>query len=282
MESFKINNFTILKKIGKGVSSSVFLAVDEFNKPCIIKENSHSMVKELLLLDRLNNNTNLNCFVSTKDYFCVNSRYYLVMPYEKAKSIKNLIVNENKKQLTELKEIDFLFKNNKDKIIINIMIAVNELHNQKVYHLDLKPNNICLRKDLSVYLIDFETALKKEDLSKLKKTKYTQGYAPIEQLKDSFMPEKIGAWTDYYSLGATLFHILEKKRPPLSTDIPTNAEERFSLMSETNKNQFPDICDVIVKLLDPSIERRQSIKLSQILNDLIPPTQPSVGEHKFL
>jgi serine/threonine protein kinase len=279
MEAFKINNFTILKKIGKGVSSSVFLAVDEFNKPCIIKENSHSMVKELLLLDRLNNNTNLNCFVSTKDYFCVNNRYYLVMPYEKAKSIKNLIVNENKKQVSELKEIDFLFKNNKEKILTNIMIAVNELHRQKVYHLDIKPNNICLRKDLSIYLIDFETAVKKDELSKLKKTKYTQGYAPIEQLKDSFMPEKIGAWTDYYYLGATLFHILEKKRPPLSSDM--HDVDCLSLMSEVNKRNHPKLCEIIAKLLNPAVEARQSLRLSHLLDELLQPSLPSVGEHKI-
>ena len=158
------------------------------------------------------------------------------------------------------------------------MIAINELHRQKVYHLDIKPNNLCLRKDLSIYLIDFETAIKKEDLSKLKKTKYTQGYAPIEQLKESFMPDKIGAWTDYYALGATSFHILEKKRPPLSSNMEN--VDILALMSEENKKNHPKLCAIINQLLNPSIEIRQQIHLNRLIDELMPNTnsQPNVGK----
>jgi len=78
-----------------------------------------------------------------------------------------------------------------------------------VVHLDIKPDNLIVRRDKKVALVDFDAALELP-LGKLVDAEAvgSVGYAPPEQLAG-----RVTASCDLYALGVTLLHLLSR-RPP--------------------------------------------------------------------
>jgi serine/threonine protein kinase len=54
---------------------------------------------------------------------------------------------------------------------------------------------------------------------------YTPGYAPNEQIGQMY--DRFGPWTDIYALGATVYHLLTNKKPPMAIDIEEDEEDAF-------------------------------------------------------
>ena len=104
--------------------------------------------------------------------------------------------------------------------IMQIADALDQLHAQRIMHLDIKPANILLRgKDL--FLIDFGVSKHYDaegDATTTTPVGRSKGYAPIEQYRQggvqSFSPE-----TDIYSLGATAYFLVTGKTPPEATEL---------------------------------------------------------------
>ena len=91
---------------------------------------------------------------------------------------------------------NFVSKNNIDKIIMQLIGAIDYLHKHQIYHLDLKPENILLsHKGGNIKLIDFGLATTDvfEGIAS-----GTKKYASPEQIKE---PSKQGARSDLYSFG---------------------------------------------------------------------------------
>lgn len=105
-------------------------------------------------------------------------------------------------------------------ILRQVLDALAAVHKLKIYHLDLKPANIMLEDDDTAKLIDFGASKQlsqDEEASTSTGVSYTNGYAPNEQIERNL--EKIGPWTDFYALGATLYNLLSGKKPPLPSDV---------------------------------------------------------------
>jgi serine/threonine protein kinase len=91
---------------------------------------------------------------------------------------------------------NFVNKNNIEKIILQLIGAIDYLHKHQIYHLDLKPENILLsHKGGNIKLIDFGLASTDvfEGIAS-----GTKKYASPEQIKE---PSKQGARSDLYSFG---------------------------------------------------------------------------------
>lgn len=101
-------------------------------------------------------------------------------------------------------------------IAMQVLDALEAMHNAGLYHLDVKPGNIMRDDRGHCTLIDFGaskqlTADERNTLSSSTMA-YTPGYAPVEQVAQQ--SKIIGPWTDFYALGATLYRLVTGTTPP--------------------------------------------------------------------
>jgi serine/threonine protein kinase len=130
-----------------------------------------------------------------------NGTAYTVMEYEEGQSLADYL----KQHGPRLDEQMIL------RVFIPILNGLNAVHDAKMLHLDIKPENIYLRKDGNPVLIDFGSARRAMTETKnVQRIALTHGYAPMEQYPDKGTP---GAWTDVYALGASMYRCISGKRP---------------------------------------------------------------------
>lgn len=114
-----------------------------------------------------------------------------------------------------------------------ILDALQTVHAEGIWHLDLKPGNIMIDSEGVVKLIDFGSSkqlnVRKGGATSSTGATYTPGYAPFEQVAQSF--DKFGPWTDLYALGATLYRILsgDKVPDPVEIDDDPTPDKQQSL-----------------------------------------------------
>jgi serine/threonine-protein kinase len=152
--------------------------------------------------------------VSVFYYFEENNTAYMVMEYLQGRSLASLL----KARGGRMSESESLF------YIEKIARALEVIHVAHFLHQDIKPDNVMLTEDDRVVLIDFgaarDFAAKNKD-NKLFTAMLTPGYAPLEQYGQVL---KLGAFTDVYALGATLYHLL-------TGEVPASAVERAAGVS---------------------------------------------------
>ncbi len=100
--------------------------------------------------------------------------------------------------------------------------ALETVHRQKIWHLDIKPANMMVDKQERLFLIDFGASkqLHTNDghsVATSSAMAFTPGYAPLEQTDQNF--KIFGPWTDLYALGASLYKLLTGDTPPSASEI---------------------------------------------------------------
>ena len=148
-------------------------------------------------------------------------------------------------------------------ILPQILDALKCVHDEGMWHLDLKPANIMLDKAGNVKLIDFGASkqlnAQKGGATTSTAISYTNGYAPREQMEQNY--DKFGPWTDIYALGATLYNLLTNKRPSLPTDIDDdiNTDKHISLPLPTSTSV--EMRQLVLKMMQTNrLQRPQSIE----------------------
>ena len=164
--------------------------------------------KEAKRIRKLNNPH----IISVHDLFDENGTSYYVMDFVEGESLSARL-KRTKKPMSEA-ELMLL--------IPQVLDALECVHAESIWHLDLKPANIMVDAKGNVQLIDFGASkqLKNsngDSLSTSSAMAYTAGYASSEQMEQNI--EKFGPWTDLYSLGATMYNLLTMQQPPSPSDI---------------------------------------------------------------
>jgi serine/threonine protein kinase len=210
-EGTQLENYRILRMLAKGGFSFVYLAHDENETPVAIKEYriaehdpvkfSHGMrcfFEEGRALARLSHPN----VVRVLNFFRANDTVYLVMRYERGRSLQ-----EHVRQRHGALEESWIRAT-----FAELLNGLREVHSNKLLHLDIKPGNIYVRNDGTPVLIDFGAARQTlaEEGYQLPPT-YTPGFASPEQ---HARREDLGPWSDIYSVGATLYACLSGE-PPL-------------------------------------------------------------------
>lgn len=128
-----------------------------------------------------------------------------------------------------------------------ISLAFNVIHNGGIIHRDVSSDNIMLCRNGNVKLIDFGAARSVTDGNNELSVLLKQGFTPLEQYQHN---GKQGAWTDIYSLGASLYHALTLCMPddPMSRfDDDSAFEEQLSQLPEKLAQLISRACAVRAK-----------------------------------
>lgn len=96
-------------------------------------------------------------------------------------------------------------------IFLPVLSGLQAVHNAGLLHLDIKPDNIYLRRDGRPMLIDFGSARQhKSGAGEHERVALTPAYSAIEQYPGK---GKTGPWSDVYAMGATLYRCVVGKAP---------------------------------------------------------------------
>lgn len=180
-------------------------------------------------------------------YFEENNTAYMVMEYLHGRSLTDLLAQRGGK-MSPREAVVYIEK---------VGQALEILHQAQFLHRDLKPDNIMLTNDGRIVLIDFGAA---RDLTARNTQRFTAmftpGYAPLEQYGQAI---KLGAFTDIYALGATLYHLLTGQVPISAVERAAGVELKSA--RELNPQVSPHVAYAIKKAMAMEIsERSQSIR----------------------
>jgi serine/threonine protein kinase len=138
-------------------------------------------------------------------YMEANGTAYMVMEFEEGESLSQHLKNKPGRRLDEKELL---------RVFLPVLNGLGAVHADKILHLDIKPDNIYLRKDHSPMLIDFGSARHAiTGPDHAQRITLTHGFAPIEQYPDKGEP---GPWTDIYAMGASMYYCICAKRPEIS------------------------------------------------------------------
>ena len=185
--------------------------------------------------------------VKVHDMFEETDTAYYVMDYLEGASLQDVITHHHG-ALAESSVRDYLNQ---------ILSALSAMHQHSIWHLDIKPANIMLDKNGNIVLIDFGASKQIESdgtLTVSTSLSLTQGFAAPEQLQGTL--QNIGAWTDFYALGATLYVLLTRTMPPTFADIASEGSNTFHF-SQNVSTQMRQMVEWMMKL--NKHERPQSV-----------------------
>ena len=101
-----------------------------------------------------------------------------------------------------------------------ILDGLAAIHSAGLLHLDIKPSNIMVDAHGYVKLIDLGASkdyMRGVGATVLTGLARTDRYAPPEQIDGSY--DKLGPWTDFYALGATIYYLLTCNEIPTWTEL---------------------------------------------------------------
>lgn len=154
--------------------------------------------------------------VKVYDLFEENGTAYYVMDYVDGENLSTRLKRTNA-PLAESEVRNYLNQ---------ILDGLEAIHNEGMFHLDIKPANIMVDSHDVVKLIDFGASKQQSTVGGATMStgiSYTNGYAPSEQMAQSY--DKFGPWTDFYALGATVYKLLTNQDPPSVSDLSEDETE---------------------------------------------------------
>ena len=162
------------------------------------REALRSFRKEADLLSRF---VDVPGIVRYRDYVMENGTAYLVMDYIEGTNLRRYM-RETGKTFTQEEALGLMHP---------ILLAVDAMHRKNVLHRDISPENLILKPDGTLTLIDFGAAREfsldeEENLTVILK----HGYAPEEQYHSG---SRQGPWTDLYACCAVLYQMVSGIQP---------------------------------------------------------------------
>lgn len=141
---------------------------------------------------------------------------------------------------------------------LQIAEALSYMHQNKMLHLDLKPNNIMVRKDDKIVLIDFGLSKRFDAFGKPETSTTighgTPGYAPVEQANyQGSVNGEFPSTMDVYALGGTMFKMLTGHRPPEASVI---LNEGFPISDMEDVGVEKQLSDIVARCMEPRRKNR--------------------------
>ena len=231
--------------------------------------------------------------VGVKSVFIQNETAYIVMDFIEGETLL--------KKLQKSGPIDF---DSCVRLMTPIMQALAEVHEHGIIHRDISPDNIMVRPDGKLILLDLGAAKDLDIQGNGGSVQSSQmvakhGFSPIEQYSKS---GKVGPWTDIYAMAATIYYCCTGILPPPATDRtiddtlacqPRLTQAQFDILADCMRmrpQDRPQSMDTLLRMLThPQGEAKAeppkpvepkttppkpAVQKTQPVNSEVQPTQP--------
>lgn len=229
-ETYAIKEFFV-KGVCQRDGNSTTISVSNAENTNSFEQQREKFKKEARRLRSLSNPH----IVKVYDLFEENGTAYYVMDYVDGENLS-----------VRLKRINAPLAESEVRNYLNqILDGLEAIHNEGMFHLDIKPANIMVDSHDVVKLIDFGASKQQSTVGGATMStgiSYTNGYAPSEQMAQSY--DKFGPWTDFYALGATMYKLLTNQDPPSVSDLSEDETEDKHLALP-----MPNVSEEIKKLV---------------------------------
>lgn len=252
--SLRDGRYEVIRKLGAGGQGFAYLAKDtnsdeivvlkEFILPVFVDINVRKAALEAFEGEaRILGNLDHPQIVKLLDFMVEDHRAYLVLEHIDGKSLREIVKEKGKLNESETRDL-----------AKQMCTVLENLHAQSppVVHRDFTPDNLILKKDGTLKLIDFNVA-QQSDSTTIAKVVGKQAYLPPEQFRGEPCPQ-----SDIYAMGCTLHYLTTGKDPvPISQSNPKSLESHLS----QNFN------NIVARCTEVKLEKRYS-DLEEIKNDL--------------
>ncbi len=252
------DRYRLVYKLGAGGMGSVWLAEDRRLERTValkeliqhadgtdLDERRTRALREARAMARVRHPT----IVSIHDIFFDDGDPWIVMEYINGRSLDSIIkgANRDERPLTEQAIA---------RMGLPVLHGLCAAHRASVVHRDVKPANILVADDESIFLVDFGIAKITGDasLTGMRKVLGTTEFLAPERLQGA----EAGPAADLWSLGVTLFYALEGYSPFLRGGEWTLDATMWAILRDNPPRpvrQGP-LANVILRLLDKNPERR--------------------------
>lgn len=244
-----VGGYRIVKTIGTGGFSLIYLAVDEESgDEVVLKEympkrvatrNTRGCVaparpdhiegfwrgrrlffQEVKALASLHHPN----ILAVRDFFLANDTGYLVTKYQRGRNLWTYI----KERGGGLSPTFIL------QVFIPILDALALIHAHSLVHLDVKPSNIHLRHGHDPLLLDLGAVYHFENGLNPGGQIVSAGFSPTEQYRRG---SPLGPWSDVYALGASMRTCIEGQPPPPAIERQPN--DPLTPMKQLYRNRYP-------------------------------------------
>lgn len=259
--------YEILKEIGRGGMSVVYLAMDKrLNKQWAVKEirkkgsgkNDEIVVNSLLAEANMMKKLDHPSLPRIVDIIDNGITIYVIMDYIEGESLDK-ILNEYGAQPEEM-VIGWAKQ---------LCDALSYLHSQKppIIYRDMKPANVMLKPEGNIKIIDFGIAREYKEQNLADTTVLgTKGYAPPEQYSG-----QTDGRSDIFALGMTMHHLL--------TGVDPRNGEPYAPVRQWNPELSEGIEIIIDRCVEPAAENRYQT-CADLLYDLEHPELITKGFKK--
>ena len=216
----KLDQFTIVKAIGHGAFSDVFLAEDPDGRQVVLKCPHESIMGDVSTFDRFRRELEISRHLQHPgiqrpiDFTSDRSRPYMGMEYIDGETLRAMLSRE--KKLSVEKAVDFGRQ---------LASAMAYAHSQGVVHRDLKPENVLVTSDGKLVVTDFGVAF----MAGARRLTW-RWFSTALGTPDYMSPEQIqgkrgDARTDVYAIGVMLYEMLAGR-------VPWEGDNALSVMSQ--------------------------------------------------
>ncbi len=222
IEKFNIDGFTIIRKLGSGARSTIYMASDDVSGEMVaLKSSLYEKPEDVRIFEQIMTEHKVSRLL---DHPYLRKCYKLIK-IRKLLKVRQVLLSMEMFEGQTLEKTKTLSLG--DVLLVFRMVAtgLNAMHQVGYIHCDIKPNNILINSSGDVRVIDLGQGCKIGTVKS--RIQGTPDYIAPEQVRRGHLDQR----TDIFNLGATMYWAITGKKVP--TLIP-QANDLSSFMGSKN------------------------------------------------
>jgi serine/threonine-protein kinase len=261
----RFGNFVLQELINSGGMADIWIATDARGRThalrrlhAHLRHDATARKRFLSGCEVLEKVQDHECIIGYVEHGKIDGQLYLLMEYVEADNLKELYARH-----------DPVLLENVARILIDMSVGLEHIHENGFMHLDFKPENVLVTRNGGVRLVDFDLAQEiQEKPVKIKKNPGTPAYMAPEQLSGQPIDQRV----DVFAFGVSAYELLTNQKPfpgETSAEILGRQVDRSGFVPPRQAN--PDLPaaleKIVLKCLETDPNRRYPF-LSVLARDL--------------